>query len=75
MDKQDDKLTVKQVDTARTQNFCFEQRMAKLKGINNAFLFTVDREPIRWNAEEECKLPWKINLRLIPLVCQVPSLH
>lgn len=33
MDKQDDELTVKQVDIARTQKFCFEQKAAKLKGI------------------------------------------
>jgi ACS family allantoate permease-like MFS transporter len=68
MDKHDDEPTVKQVDTARTPNFRYEQKTAKLKGINNAFLFIVDREPIRWTAKEECKLPWKIDLRLIPLV-------
>jgi ACS family allantoate permease-like MFS transporter len=47
MDKHDDEPTVKQVDTARTQNFRFEQKTVKLKGINDAFLFFVDREPIR----------------------------
>jgi ACS family allantoate permease-like MFS transporter len=72
MDKREDDPTFEQVDTAPSQNFYYEENPANVKGVDDALLFTVDRDPITWTAEEERKLLWKIDLRLIPLVCHKP---
>jgi hypothetical protein len=66
--KQDEDGSVEQVDTIQIQNFEFGEKRVNLKGVDDALMFTVDREPITWTAEEERKLLWKIDLRLIPLV-------
>lgn len=68
MDKQEDAPAFEQIDTAAGQNFDFEAEKLNLKGVDDAFRFTADRAPISWTAEEERKLLWKIDLRLIPLV-------
>jgi ACS family allantoate permease-like MFS transporter len=69
MDKQDEDVSVEQVDTIQGQKFEFEKKTVNSKGVDDALMFTVDREPITWTAEQERRLLWKIDLRLIPLVC------
>ena len=68
MDKQEDAPASEQIDTAASQNFDFEEGKLNLKGVDDALRFTADRVPISWTAEEERRLLWKIDLRLIPLV-------
>jgi MFS transporter, ACS family, DAL5 transporter family protein len=71
MDKRDEDPTFEQVDTVQSQAFDFEEKRVNVNGVDDALLFTVDREPISWTAEEERKLLWKIDLRLIPLVSYI----
>ncbi|PMD31885.1 MFS general substrate transporter [Hyaloscypha variabilis F] len=68
MNKQENDPSVEQVDTIQSQEFNYEEKAVNLKGIDDALMFTVDREPITWTAEEERRLLWKIDLRLIPLM-------
>jgi ACS family allantoate permease-like MFS transporter len=70
MHKREEDPTVEQVDTLQSQNFDFEEKRVDVKGVDDALMFTVNREPIIWTAEEERKLLWKIDLRLIPLLCR-----
>jgi hypothetical protein len=69
MDKREEDPSFEQVDVAPSQNFDYDEKPINVKGVDDALLFTVDREPITWTNEEERKLLWKIDLRLIPLVC------
>lgn len=68
MDKQEDAPAFQQIDSAQSQNFDFDETKLNLKGVDDALRFAVDRDPITWTAEEERRLLWKIDLRLIPLV-------
>ncbi|KAF8854789.1 hypothetical protein BDZ45DRAFT_805505 [Acephala macrosclerotiorum] len=68
MEKQENLPAFGQADTAPSQNFDFEEKRVNLKGVDDALVFTVDREPITWTAGEERKLLWKIDLQLIPLM-------
>ena len=71
MNKREDDPSVEQFDTIQSQEFNYEEKVVNVKGVDDALIFTVDREPITWTAEEERRLLWKIDLRLIPLVRQI----
>ncbi|KAE8449528.1 hypothetical protein EG329_008137 [Mollisiaceae sp. DMI_Dod_QoI] len=68
MTKEEETPTLEQIDTIQSHNLQFEEKNTKVKGVDDALLFTVDREPITWTEEEERHLLWKIDLRLIPLM-------
>jgi ACS family allantoate permease-like MFS transporter len=68
MDKQDDEPVFEQLDTNHIQQLDMEKKEVIVKGVDDALLFTIERQHITWTAEEERRLLWKIDLRLIPLV-------
>lgn len=59
---------VEQVDRVDTTTFESGEKTMAIRGVDDALVYAIESEQLTWTPEEERRLLWKIDLRLIPLV-------
>lgn len=68
MSTKHDEEKVEQLDLTQTRTIDLEQEKKLASSADDALAFAVENGRITWTTEEERKLLWKIDLRLLPLM-------